>query len=227
MRAAFLWSGGKDCCLSYQKAVKEGYEPVVLVTLMGEKPFLCHPLEISALQSRALGVPQIRVKVGEPYLAGYRKAISEIAKKHSIDTIISGDISVADSFHGNFMDQVVEGLDIKFYRPLWELNRFEILQDYISNGIRPIFTCVKKAWFDEKWLGRTLDDACAKDLKNFSEKYGIDACGECGEYHTTVLDMPMFKKSIKIDGFEKGSTGDLLYMKPGKISLELKTVRSL
>jgi diphthine-ammonia ligase len=227
MRAAFLWSGGKDCCLSYQRAVKEGYEPAVLVTLMGERPFLCHPLEVSALQSRALGVPQIKVKISEPYLAGYRRAITEVAIKYNVDAIISGDISVADAFHGNFMDQVFEGLKVKFYRPLWGLDRFEILQEYISNGIRPVFTCVKRNWFEERWLGRSLDADCASELRSLSERYGIDACGEGGEYHTMVLDMPLFKGSIKMEGLERGRAGDLLYIRPRRISLEPKTARSL
>ncbi len=226
MRAAFLWSGGKDCCLSYQMAVNEGCEPLVLVTFMGDKPFLCHPLEVSALQSVALAVPQIRVKVSEPYLAGYRKAVSEITEKYRVDTIVSGDISIADPDHGDFMEQVFEGLDVKFYRPLWQSGRLELLQGYVSSGIKPILTCVKKPWFDERWLGRTLDRACIGDLMYLSKKHGIDLCGERGEYHTMVLDMPSFKQSIRIDGFKVGRTDDLLYLKPEKLSLEPKTGRS-
>jgi diphthamide synthase (EF-2-diphthine--ammonia ligase) len=52
---------------------------------------------------------------------------------------------------------------------------------------------------------------------------GIDATGEPGEFHTTVLDAPLFKESIKITKFSKKSqvvdyggspnpTGNFCYM---------------
>jgi diphthamide synthase (EF-2-diphthine--ammonia ligase) len=49
---------------------------------------------------------------------------------------------------------------------------------------------------------------------------------ESGEYHTMVLDMPQFKMPIKIEGFESGRRGPLLYIKPKKMSLELKNFPS-
>jgi diphthamide synthase (EF-2-diphthine--ammonia ligase) len=38
--------------------------------------------------------------------------------------------------------------------------------------------------FAVSWLGRELDMQCLKDLKVLSDKFGIDVCGEKGEYHT-------------------------------------------
>lgn len=31
------------------------------------------------------------------------------------------------------------------------------------------------------------------------ERYGIDLCGENGEYHTVVVDGPLFKYPVKLE----------------------------
>uniref|UniRef100_A0A1B6IXM0 Diphthine--ammonia ligase n=1 Tax=Homalodisca liturata TaxID=320908 RepID=A0A1B6IXM0_9HEMI len=39
-------------------------------------------------------------------------------------------------------------------------------------------------------------------LVKMNEKYGLNICGEGGEYETFTLDCPLFKKSIVIDDYE-------------------------
>jgi diphthine-ammonia ligase len=58
--------------------------------------------------------------------------------------------------------------------------------------------------FAVSWLGRELDKQCLKDLKVLSDKFGIDVCGEKGEYHTMIIDAPIFKKTIDVSNFSKG-----------------------
>jgi diphthamide synthase (EF-2-diphthine--ammonia ligase) len=43
-------------------------------------------------------------------------------------------------------------------------------------------------------LGRTLDEQLIAQF----EAAGIDACGEEGEYHTLVIDGPLFERRIEI-----------------------------
>ena len=56
---------------------------------------------------------------------------------------------------------------------------------------------MRRPWFDEEWLGRELDIDCLKSLKALSDEYEIDLCGENGEYHTMVVDAPIFKEKLK------------------------------
>jgi diphthamide synthase (EF-2-diphthine--ammonia ligase) len=54
---------------------------------------------------------------------------------------------------------------------------------------------VNEEYLDKKYLGKIID----KDLiKEFNE-IGIDPSGENGEYHTVVLDGPLFNKKLEVN----------------------------
>jgi diphthamide synthase (EF-2-diphthine--ammonia ligase) len=95
----------------------------------------------------------------------------------------------------------------------------------ISTGIKAIISCIDIRYISEEWLGREFDRTSIKEMKPLVGPWGvgIDAAGEPGEYHTTVLDAPLFKEAIEITKFSRknevvdfgGSpnrTGNFLYM---------------
>jgi diphthine-ammonia ligase len=53
-----------------------------------------------------------------------------------------------------------------------------------------IVSCNEK--MGEKYIGRVITSELVSEL----ESIGIDACGENGEYHTLVLDCPLFDQRI-------------------------------
>jgi len=57
---------------------------------------------------------------------------------------------------------------------------------------------VYSAPFDERWLGRRIDDDAVAELKAMAAKYRITLTGEGGEIETFVTDAPFFKKRIEI-----------------------------
>jgi diphthine-ammonia ligase len=223
MKVAVSWSGGKESCLAYYKAVTGGFDVAFIVTFLWETPLICHPLSLMSLQSKALEIPHVKAKVKEPYFKEYREAISRFIKEDDIKGIVTGDISFIDSYHGNWIDDVCKGLSVEVIKPLWGLDRYQILNELISQGFKAVFTCVRKPWFDKEWLGRELDRACVKDLKELKDKHGIDLCGEMGEYHTMIIDAPIFKGSIQISKFSKEKKDALFFMKPTEFFLQPKT----
>jgi diphthamide synthase (EF-2-diphthine--ammonia ligase) len=46
----------------------------------------------------------------------------------------------------------------------------------------------------KEYIGREIDLCLVEELK----KKGICPCGENGEYHTLVIDGPIFKRKLKI-----------------------------
>lgn len=222
LKVAALWSGGKESCLACHKAMTRGFDVAFIVTFLWETPIVCHPLSLMSLQSKALGIPHVKAKVREPYFQEYRKAISRFIKENGIKGIVTGDISFIDSFHGNWIDDVCKGLSAKVIKPLWGLDRYQILNNLVSEGFKAVFTCVRQPWFDEEWLGRELDRDCLKKLKELEDKYGIDLCGERGEYHTMIIDAPIFKEVIQIYKFSKEKKDSLLFMKPTQFFLRSK-----
>lgn len=222
MKVAVSWSGGKDSCLACSKAIARGYDVTHIVTFIWETPSLAHPLPLIALQSKALGIRHIEARVKEPYFEQYKETISRLIKENGIEGIVTGDISFVDSYHGNWVDDVCKGLNIEVIKPLWGVDHYEILNELISQGFKAVFTCAKQPWFDEEWLGRKLDWECLKDLKELREKYGIDICGELGEYHTMIIDAPIFKEAIEISKFSKEKQNTVLFMRISEFSLKPK-----
>ncbi|CAF1482741.1 unnamed protein product, partial [Didymodactylos carnosus] len=77
--------------------------------------------------------------------------------------------------------------------------------------------------YPQRHLGKTLVEM-RPILHNLSEKYGINICGEGGEYETLTLDCSLFKKRIVIDHFKivLGSA-DVGYLKVEQAHLEDKS----
>ena len=213
MRVAILWTGGKDSYSAYEKVLTEGHEVACLITFIGDRPFLCHPVQGIELQAKALGLPHVKAKVGKPYLPGYRRAIKGLIKDYGVRGIATGDITQVDDFHGNWIDDVCKDINIKILRPLWGIDRHKHLDELVASGAKVIFTCVLKKWFDQSWLGRYIDDKCIAELEAFFKKYGIDPCGEGGEYHTMVVDSPKFNIRIEVRWHEDGETETLRHIK--------------
>lgn len=213
MRVAVSWSGGKDSCLAYQKALAQDHEICGIITFLWENPSLAHPLHIIELQAKAIKTKHFKAETKEPYFEHYRKALSSLAKEESIEGIVTGDIAPLDAFHGNWMDDVCKGLNLKVIKPLWGVDRHQILKELISQGCKAVFSCVKKPWFDEKWLGRELNWESLEELKTLRNCYGIDLCGENGEYHTLITDAPIFKEIIEISRYIVERRNGTFYMK--------------
>jgi len=213
MRVAVLWTGGKDSFSAYEKALEEGHRVVCLVTFKSDKPFLCHPIECMELQAEALEVQYIKVDICEPYLQSYQRALRGLIKELGIEGIVTGDIAVVDSFHGNWMDKVCQGTKLAILRPLWGIKRHEHLKELQASKAKIVVTCVMKKFFDHSWLGRVIDGKAIVELEAISEKYGIDPCGEGGEYHTMVLDSPKFSGKIEMELNGDGETETLRFAK--------------
>lgn len=184
---------------------------------MGNEPLLCHSLSIMSLQSKALDIPHITVRVEQPYLRAYRDSISELARSDGVQGLVTGDIHT--DIHRQWMGDVCDGLGVELITPLWKVDSSRILDVVVSDGFKPVFTCVRDPWFHEGWLGRELDGDCVKDLHLLHNRFGIDPCGENGEYHTSVLDGPIFKRPVSIDEYAKEKRGSLVFMKISRCSL--------
>jgi diphthine-ammonia ligase len=222
-KVAISWTGGKDSSLALHETVKSGDVVDCLVTFApkGEK-FLAHPLALMALQAQALELPHCVLEVKEPFEPGYEKAIFSLIEKRGVNTLVTGDIGEIAGHDPDWMVNRCASCGVDLKRPLWHRNRVELLEKLLSLEFTVIFSCVKKPWFTDEWLGQHLSHSLVERLIEISSRTGFDVCGEQGEYHTAVLDSPQFKKRIRIGSYSKHNTDSIMYAVLENIGLEHK-----
>lgn len=194
MKAAVLWTGGKDSALAFQASlnVYDIRKLICFVPAEGSQ-FYAHPTELMELQAQKIGMPIEFVPISEPYKQSYRQQIEAI-RDTGIETLITGDISTVGGMP-NWIAEVAEDL-VGIHKPLWELDQHAILDTLIASEFKIICSLAYKKHFQQTIVGRYLDAELISELKQLP----IDACGEQGEYHTWVLDAPFFKEPVQLEG---------------------------
>ena len=66
------------------------------------------------------------------------------------------------------------------------------MEEFLAAGFTARITTVNTKYMDTSYLGEAL----SADLLARLENEGVDVCGENGEYHTLVVDGPLFKKAF-------------------------------
>ena len=246
MKLVAIWSGGKDCYTACHKAMEQGHEVAVLLTFKYMDPYIFHSFLITKLQSKALRIPQEIIEMPSQVVPNkyvdIQEPIARLKKQEGIEGIVTGDID--STRHKPMWDKLCADLGLKLLTPIWDWPghtypgiryRERVLEMELSTGMKAIINCIDQKYFGEEWLGREFNKASVEEMKSKvgPAGTGIDATGEFGEFHTTVLDSPFFKEQIEITKFSKERrvtdhgglppTGDFLYMKIEEAVLKPKT----
>ncbi|MEE4292250.1 MAG: hypothetical protein V2J13_10935, partial [Cycloclasticus sp.] len=110
----------------------------------------------------------------------------EAAGKEGIDTIAFGDIYLEDL--KNFRERQVEKAGLKADFPLWQENTTVLINSFVDLGFKTIVVALDSSRLSRDFLGRIIDHDFIKDLPE-----EVDPCGENGEFHTFVIDGPLFE----------------------------------
>jgi len=192
--AIVSWTGGKDGCYSCYKVMFAGYSITHLLHFTNLKKTGSHELNPALIraQSQALGLPLLQ-RDFHSYEEEFKKAALELRSQgERIDAAVFGHIET----HKPLVDRICRDLDIDLILPLWKENSERIVNEIIDAGFEVILVSVRDGFLGKEWLGRRIDDKFLADLKKANST--VDACGENGEFHTLVLDGPIFKKKIVI-----------------------------
>ena len=116
----------------------------------------------------------------------------EIKQRHpEIQGISCG--AIVSNYQRTRVEHVCKRLGLIPLTYLWMLDRNTLLDSIISAGVEAVLVKVAGAGLvPEKHLGKSLGDL-RPDLLRFHKKYGLDLCGEGGEYESLVLDCPAFR----------------------------------
>jgi uncharacterized protein (TIGR00290 family) len=145
-------------------------------------------------QSRATGIPLVQRDFCS-YEEEFKKAAWELLEQGEIfDAAVFGNIET----HRPLVERICQDLDIELLLPIWKSNSEKIIGEIIDAGFEAIVVSVRDGSLGREWLGRRIDGKFLSDLK--AANGSVDPCGENGEFHTLVLDGPMFKKKINVIG---------------------------
>ena len=117
-------------------------------------------------------------------------------RQEGVEGGVFGDIDFNE--HREWIERVCQYADIVPHLPLWGQKQAKILRDFVDLGFEAVVVAAKTDLFGEEWLGRKLDTDFIDYLNRLKETKEITPCGEAGEYHTFVIDGPMFNQRIEI-----------------------------
>ncbi|WP_026094061.1 Dph6-related ATP pyrophosphatase [Acinetobacter venetianus] len=195
-RSIVSFSGGKDSSLALYHALQSGTVIGLIVMLeeQGQRS-LSHamPLDIIQAQADAIGLP---VFMTSSSWADYEDKFIDLmnqAKQKGAEVLVTGDLDMPQ--HGCWHDRVTQQVGLKLAMPLWLRPHREVVEEFINLGFRSVVVTVNlKLGMKVEDLGKILTLEYIQEL----ESRDIDPCGEGGEFHTTVIDGPIFNKAIPV-----------------------------
>ena len=99
---------------------------------------------------------------------------------------------------------------MELLEPLYRRDTSELFHEIFSLGFKALITGVKLKYLEEKWLGFIISKETSAA---FLSKIGsVDPLGENGEFHTLVLECPLYGKSFKVKSVERKAAKGMAYL---------------
>ena len=161
MKAAVLFSGGKDSTMAAYSAIKDGHELKYLVSVFSDNPasYMFHVanIHITELSAEAMGIPLIKKVtkgIKEEELEDLKYILIELKDK-GIEAIYSG--ALFSVYQKSRIDALCDELGLESCAPLWHRDPVEYMEEIIDLGFEVIITSVAAEGLGESWLGRKVD----------------------------------------------------------------------
>jgi uncharacterized protein (TIGR00290 family) len=198
-RVLLSWSSGKDSAWTlYVLRAEPAVEVIGLLTTVntthGRVSMHATRLEILQAQAHAVGLPLQTILLPQPcsnevYEAAMRRAIED-GVKIGATHLAFGDLLLEDI--RAYRIKQLEGSGLAPLFPLWQEPTALLARRMIDTGLKAVVTCVDLKRLPPSFAGRWFDHSFLDDLPP-----GVDPCGENGEFHTCVLDGPMFSGPVR------------------------------
>ena len=171
-------------------ALKEGLKVDYLMFIkIGGKAHLDNKW-LMKLVSEAVGLPTVAT-------GGRIAEIRKSLQKLEAGTFVSGVMTTPE--HIDYYREICDPINVRHYAPLWGKNPLKALAEMQQLGFRMLVIEVDTSMGANKdWLGKKIDDKILHEIEELKANRSINPIGEFGEYHTFVVDCPIYKKRINI-----------------------------
>jgi diphthine-ammonia ligase len=205
MKAAALFSGGKDSLYAMYLAEKQGVSVDHLITLLPTLPWPSpHAENIESLKILAKSMDKNHIIID---FKEENKFI-ETLKNLEIDALVAGDVNVEAHLIG--LKDVCNKTDLELLEPIYGKNTSDLFHQIFSIGFKALITGVNLKYLNEEWLGFIIGEDTSL---SFLSKIGtVDPLGENGEFHTLVIECPLYGRAFKVLTFKKKNAKDMAYL---------------
>ena len=188
------WSGGKDSCLALHRTMSRWGRPACLVNMLTEDGVhsRSHGLPATLLdaQAAAIGVPIVHGSATwEDYEAQFVACLKDL-QAQGVTAGVFGDIDL--QVHWDWEKSVCAQAGMIALEPLWQAAHRDLVAEFLTAGFEAMIVTVNLTAVPEEFLGRVFSPETVADL----EALGVDPSGEGGEFHTVVLDGPIFSRRV-------------------------------
>lgn len=196
MKFVMSYSCGKDSTLALHRLLAAGHEAVGLLVMQnGEsRRSYFHGADeaLLAAYGRALGLALVVCPAGGADYNRQFEAGLMRAKAMGAEACGFGDIDIAE--HRKWGEERCRAAGLAAEFPLWQARREENVRELLSLGYKCLIKNVDCGILPRELLGRVLD----RETVEIIRRAGADPCGENGEYHTLVVDGPIFRRAVAV-----------------------------
>lgn len=196
-KISISWSGGKDSAMALHRLIQQQEFDIVELHTVFESSTQSvgiHniPQHLIEAQASRLGLPLTRLYLDKRPMA-YQKLMTDYYKKlksEGVEHVMFGDIFLEDL--KDFREMMLKSAGIKGVYPLWKEPSRELISEFFDLGFESVLYAVDAKFIDRKNCGKHIS---APFIKHNPD---IDPCGENGEYHSFVVNGPIFESKIKV-----------------------------
>lgn len=197
------WSSGKDSAwaLHTLRQQPEHYDVRGIFTTVTKTfdrvSIHSTPAWVLKQQAEKLGVPLYEIPIPYPcsnaiYEEAMRNFLAEV--EALLEHLTASHFAFGDLFLEDirvYREDKLKGTGFTPIFPVWEEDTTLLAEKMIASGMRAIITALNPTKVPADFAGRWFDTELLADLPD-----GVDPLGENGEFHTCVVDGPMFSSPV-------------------------------
>lgn len=197
------WSSGKDSAwaLHTLRQQPDRYEVRGIFTTVTETfdriSIHSTPRWVLKLQSERLGLPLYEITIPSPCsnaryeaaMQAFLDRVQALPEDRTVAHLAFGDLFLEDI--RRYREDKLSGTGFTPVFPVWGHDTSQLAETMIGAGVRAIITA-GDARLPGGMVGRWFDRQFLADLPD-----GVDPLGENGEFHTCVIDGPMFSAPVE------------------------------
>ena len=224
MRVVALVSGGKDSCYAMLECIRAGHSIAAIATLLPPPATidevdshcfqtvgtqLVHSIAQCAnlpFYSRHMRGTSLATTLHYTETAGdevedlYALLAEVVAAQPDVNAVCSG--AILSHYQRLRVEHVASRLRLTSLAPLWQREQRQLLADMIDSRVEAVLVKVASMGLGKTEVGRSMAEV-RQHLCDVEAQYGVNVCGEGGEYESLVLDCPLFAtQRIVLDEYE-------------------------